>query len=397
MAINFLTPDQISVQYLTHLKTLKPEVDTSQTDSDWYIRSRVVGGVVSGAYADQRKIADDAFPQSARRDALAKWLQLLFNSDFKQPTQSSGTAAVTGTNGSVIPANTQFLYNPNGNTYQSTAVVTLVGTTGEVPITSIASGQDQNLLKDAALVISSPPSGINSAAVALTNIGGARNLETNEEASARVLARLQNPPAGGNEADYKAFAKAADASVIDVNVIRFIFGLGTVGLIVTAGTTDIDAAVTNGDPVIRTPSAELIQKVNDYVDAINPLTDCVHTFGPNVIYVPAVVKVRYAEGDDDTIPAGQTLTQKQLVQREMRRAIYKTPPGGRRFGSQGFVLASELEEVLDAGLSAPPYTEGNFAQILVDRQVQDLSTSGPNFALGVRDMAEPGAITVMSF
>lgn len=397
MAIKFPTPTELGDQYLTILKSLKPEVDISRQDSDWWIRSRVIGGLMSGMYADQLKISLDAFPQSARREALERHLDLYFGSGFIQATNAVGSIGVTGTNGSLVPAGTEFLYSPNGNTYQSTAAVTLVGTTGSIPVQSVAAGQDQNLLSGAALTIPSPPSGINSGAVALTAISDGRDVETNEQAAERILNRIQQPPAGGTANDYATWAKEADPSVTEANVIRFIYGLGTVGVVITAGTTDIDTAVTNGDPVVRVPSAPLIAKVKDYIDAKNPLTDCVFVEAPQVVYVPVTIRVRYLEGDDNTVPAGQTLTQKELVQREVRRAIYKTPPGGRLFGSTGYVVASEIEEVVDQGLSANPYTVGNFAQIIVDRQVENLAPSGVNLMLSPRQIAEPGTVSVVSF
>ena len=395
--IVFKTPDEIGDQYLDILKILKPEVDISKKDSDWWIRSRVNGGVFSGVYADLRKISDDAFPQSARREALGRQLQTYLNDDFKQPEQSVGEVGVTGTPGSVIAVSQQLIYGPNGNAYQVSSAVVLVGASGVVPVVSVASGQSQNLLAGAQLTFSSPPAGVNALAVATSDFSDGRDVETNEQASQRILERLQSPPAGGTEADYKAWARAADNSVVDVNIIRFIFGLGTVGVVITAGTTDIDAAVTAGDPVVRVPSAGLVEDVQDYIDALNPLTDCVHVLGPAVVTLDVSVKARYATGDGATIPPGQTLTQEELVQREVRRAIYKTPPGGRRFGSQGFVVASEIEEVLDAGLSAPPYTQGDFAEILVDRQVQDLSATGPNRLITAQEIVEPGQIIVESF
>lgn len=398
MAIEFKTPDQIGDEYLRHLKTLKPEVDIDREDSDWWIRSRVVGGVLSGMYQDQRKIADDAFPQSARRDALEKHLITYFGSGFLQATPAQGNVSVTGTIGSVIPAATQFTYTPNSNVYQSTTLVTLTATTGLVPVESVDTGQAQNLLGGASLTLPSPPSGINSLAETVTpGLTDARDEETNEEASQRILDRLRFPPAGGTAKDYEGFAKAASASVVDVNVIRWIFGLGTVGLVITAGTTNVDEAVTNGDPVIRVPSDALIQIVQDYVDAVKPLTDCAHVLKPAVVTADVTIRVRYAQGNGSTILAGQTLTQEQLVQREVSRAIYKTPPGGRRFGASGFLLASEIEESVDAGLSALPYTVGNFGEILTDRQVLDLSATGPNRLVLDREIVDPGIITVLSF
>jgi len=401
VAILFKGPSAVGQEYLEQLKALKPEVDIKRTDSDWYIRSRVVGGVVSGAYADQRKIADDSFPQSARREALEKHLIKYFGAGFNQATKANGSVGVTGTIGSSLTISTQFLYEPNGNTYEATQTVVLsdaIGggnASGVVAVSSINTGQAQNLISGASLTISSPPAGITSPGISTTDISDGKDIESNEEASARILNRVQMPPAGGTANDYKNFAKEANASVSDANIIRFIYGLGTIGIVITAGTTDIDTAVTNGDPVVRVPSSALITQVQDYVDSVKVLTDCVYILTPSVVTLDVTARVRYATGNNLTIPDGQTLTQKELVQREIKRAIYKTPPGGRRFGSSGFVVLSEVEEVLDQGLSAQPYSVGNFAEILVDRQVDNLSATGINLYVGSQDIIEPGVIQVV--
>lgn len=405
MAIEFKTPSEIADQYLTYLKGLKPEVNISQQDSDWWVRSRVVGGVVAGAYADQRRIADDAFPQSARRDALARHLDLYFGSGFKQPTQSTGFAGVTGNTGTVYTVGTEFLYEPNGNVYQANEQVTITTViapgvaSGSVPIQSVAAGQNQNLLVDAPLKLTSPPGGSQTAAITISNISDGRDVETNEQASQRILDRVRFPPAGGTKEDYRQWAIAANDSVIDANVIRFIYGPGTVGVIVLAGTTDIDAALNNDVPIIRNPSQALVDIVQDYIDARKPLTDCAFVMGPTNKSVDVTVRVRFFDGGLNTIPAtqlsGQQLTQEELVIREVKRAIYKTPPGGRQFSGSGFVVCSEIEENIDSNLSAEPYVLGNISSILVDRQVDNLSASGPNLMMLPNELAEPGTITVV--
>lgn len=398
MAINYLTPDEIADQYLLYLKNLKPEVNTSQTDSDWWIRSRVIGGVFSGIYADQLKISNDAFPQSARREALERHLFTYFNEGFRQATQAVGnvlaTASATGT---TIPAGTQFQYNPNGNLYTATETVSFIdATTASVPVISVATGQDQNLLEGASLSLPSPPPGINSTATVFgANISDGRNVESNEEAAARILRQIRTPLAGGKVADYIQFALDADPSVTSANVLRFPFGFGTVAVIITAGTTDIDAALDAGDPIVLIPSDELVQTVQDYIETQNPITDCATVLAPASTVQDVTVYVRYASGDNSTILSGQTLTQEQLVQREVQRAIYKTPPGGRILGASGYVVASEIEEVIDSNLSSTPYQIGNIAQILIDRQVADLSPSGANRLLLGNEVAFPGTITVV--
>lgn len=402
MAVEFKTPEQWASQYRTFLKGLKPDLNVDQQDSDWWIKSQVLGGLFSGMSQDIRKVSDDAFPQSARLEALKKHLFVYFNSELLPAQQAEGPVAVTGNTGATLTVGTIFTYSPNGNTYQSTETITLtdeivVGTaTGEVNVQSVNTGQNQNLLEGASLVVSAPS--INSNAVVFgAAISDGRDEETKEEASLRILNRLRQPPAGGNENDYKTWAKEADASVVDANVIRWIYGPGTVGLVITAGTTDIDTALDNGDAIVRLPSQTLIDQVQNYVDAVKPLTDCAYVQAPRVVNVDVTCKVRFFDGDANTVPAGQTLTQAQLVQREIKRAIYKTPPGGRQFGSTGFIVASEMEELIDFNLSANPYTLGEKFQIVVDRQIQNLSATGINLIILDDEIAEPGTITIEEF
>lgn len=397
MSINYKTPQQIADQYLLWLKTLKPEVNTSQTDSDWWVRAQVVGGVFSGIYADQKKISDDAFPQSARREALEKHLNLYFDEGFTDATQALGNVLVSGATGSIIPVSTQFQYEPNGNLYTATSTVNFgSAATASVPVLSVSTGQNQNLLEGAELSLPSPPAGVNPTAIVYGgNLSDGRDIETNEQASARILAQVRTPLAGGKVSDYEKFALDASTSVTSAKVIRFPFGFGTVAVVITAGTTDIDTAIDNGDPIILTPSAALVQAVQDYIETKNPTTDCAFVIAPAEISIDATVRVRFASGNASSILTGQTLTQEQLVQREVRRAIYKTPPGGRNLGGSGFVVASEIEEVLDLNLGADPYTLGNYAEILLDRQVDDLSASGANRMILANEVAVPGVITVI--
>lgn len=395
MAIDLKTPDDIADEYLTHLKGLKPSVNTAQTDSDWYIRSKVVGGLISGVYADQRLLASDAFPQSARREALERHLETYFNEGFSEATAAVGNVKVTGTLGSVVPENTEFLYEPNSNVYLSTSAVTLSAASGVVPVQSVNKGQDQNLLEGAELTLSSPPAGIDSTAVVYGgNLSDGTNDESEDEAAARILARIRTPLAGGKVTDYQQWATDADPSVVSANVVRFPFGLGTVGVYITAGTSDIDTALDNGEPIVLNPSDALINKVQEYIETQNPVTDCVYVSGPNLLPVDVTVRVRLVVGDLSTIPSGQTLTQEELIQREVKRALYKTPIGGRKFGTSGFVVASEIEEVIDLALSSSPYTIGT-QQLLSDRQVDDLSATGANLMILGNQQPVPGTITII--
>lgn len=395
------TPSQVADDYLTQLKALKPDVNISQTDSDWWIRSRVVGGVVAGLYADQRLIANDAFPDRARHDAIARFLNLYFNSGFISATQALGNVTVTGNPGTNVQQALQFVYPPNGNTYQSTQVVVLPAATGGqvtglVPVQSVNSGQGQNLLAFASLTIPSPPAGLLSTAIVDKNgLADARDAETDSEARARIVLRIRQSLSVGRVSDYIQYSELADPSVTSASVIRYAFGLGTVAVYITSGTTNIDEAIDQGQAISVIPSNALVAKVQAFLDINSPVTDCVTVLKPVVATQDVTVNVKYLSGTGSTILSGQTLTQDQLVQREVKRAIYKTPVGGRVIGASGYILASEIEQTIDAKLSDESVVVGSIP-ILLDRQVLPLSLSGYNRGLLSSEAPTPGIITVVS-
>lgn len=396
------TPTQVAQDYLDELKSLKPSLNTDQTDSDWWIRSRVIGGVVAGIYADNRSISNDPFPQSARHDALRKLLFTYFDAegtgDFLPATTSQGSVSVSGNPGQVLSQGLQAIYLPNGNTYsvQETTTLDAVVGTGLVPFESIGTGQAQNLTASAILNFPSPPSGLNSIAiVASGGMADARDPESDTEARARILVRIRLPLSVGRVSDYEQYAKLADPSVVSASVSRFPYGLGTVGVYITSGTTDIDAAVDNGDAISVIPSDQLVETVQAFLEVNRPVTDCVTVFKPVAVAINVTVTVKYAQGTGSTILSGQNLTQDQLVIREVSRALYKTPVGGRILGTSGYVVSSEIEETIDLKLSAGPVVEGSIP-ILLDRQVSPLTVTGANRSLVANETPIPGTITVIS-
>lgn len=392
---NILTTSEVASDYLDELKSLKPSVNKDQTDSDWWIRSRVTGSVVAGVYADQRLIANDAFPQRSRHDAIQRALDLYLQRDFLPATQGIGNVAVTGNPGQVVATNLQLLYTPNGNTYLSQASVTLdaIAGTGVLPVLSVAAGQNQNLNSGALLNIPSPPVGLLSTAVVSGDISDARNPETDTQARAAILERIREHLSVGRVSDYIQYSKLGDNSVVSASVARFPYGLGTVGVYITAGTTDIDAAIDDGVPINIIPSDALVDKIQDYLDINRPVTDCVTVLKPIPSPIDVTLGVSLFQGTLDTILSGQTLTQRELIEREVHRALYKTPVGGRLIGISGYVVASEIEETIDLKLSAEAPVAGSIP-ILLDRQISPLSVTGYNRSLLPNETPIPGIITI---
>lgn len=392
------TPAQVAQEFLTQLAALKTDVDISLSDSDWYVKAQAMGGTMAGIYSDQSLLANDPYPQSARTSALAQHLQTYFtapNNVFLPSQSASGFLGVTGDVGTVVTTAVIAQYLPNGNTYQFASGFTMATTSALVPVVSVNTGQDQNLLSGATLTIISPPAGLNSSSVASGDFTQGRDQETDAEAAARILAFIQSPPAGGTQADYIRWAQEASPLVTNASVMRFPNGFGTVGVVITAGTTNIPVAIENGDPVVVVPTQTLIDAVQAYIDSVNPITDCATVYAPTTVPINVSVSAWFAQGDATTVLPGQTLSQGQLLTNAVLLAIYQTPPGGRIIEGQGYVVKSDIEQEIDQQLSAEPFETGSLP-VLNDRYVSALSLTGPNFSMSPVSVAIAGTITVVS-
>lgn len=122
------------------------------------------------------------------------------------PTFARATLAVTGTTGMVVPAGTA-LTRTDGQRYLTDASVTLVAGAAAPTVTAVTAGALPTLTAGVALTFESPISGVNSATAAATNLADGSDQEGTESLRARLLARLADPPQGGDPADYVAWAK----------------------------------------------------------------------------------------------------------------------------------------------------------------------------------------------
>lgn len=397
------TPSQIADRYLANLKVMRPGINTDQEDSEYWVRSRTVGGTVAGAHADVRKVSNDAFPQSARHEALEQHLILYFGAGFNPATQSQGFVGVTGSIGASIITGQVLQHQATGYEFKVTSDFTFVAASGALAVQSVLTGQEQDLSAGAELSFNPPVASVNTIGVILPasssnlteGLTDARNAESDDEAVARILTRVRNKLRGGARADYEQWAIDADPSVVSANVLRFPFGLGTVQVVITAGTTDIDNAIDTGTPISLTPSLALLGTVLTYVRGLDPLTDCISVSGPNPIGVDVTVRARFVSGTVATVIPGLGITQGQAVEREIQRAIYKTKVGGYKIGNSGYVMKSHMEDTIDTNLSANGISVGLKQQILIDREIDDLAASGPNLLILGNQLPLPDTITVL--
>lgn len=352
MAITIKTPQEIAQEFRDNLKALKPELNTDQVDSDWNVKSQVIGGVVAGVYSDLNKVSNDAFPQSARMEAVDSHLQTWTGAGLRSAQTASGEISVSGTDtGITVFVGTQFIHEPTQNVYTSTQEVTIAGLIGSIPVVSSVAGAAQNLSAGAELTVQSPPLNLLATGVTLTGIGSGADDETTAEGAARVLQLIRSQKRGATESDYIAWALAADASIKYANFVRFPYGIGTVGVVVASGSSDIDAEVDSDETVSFAVSAGTVTAVQSYIDAINPATDTLTVIPIQEVPATVSVDVIFVSGDKDTIVPDAGVSQGQLLKREIQRALYKSPIGGYTINT-GFakILFTDLEEQIDINL-----------------------------------------------
>jgi len=202
-----------------------------------------MAGIASGIYGDQSKVYNDSFTSSARIEAL-----LLEGEDYNIP-RLPATAAdgqqirIFGTNGTIVsPGDLSFMYSSTGVLYTNTTGGTISGGQLDVKILCEVQGQIGNITAPDTLRIISPPTGVLLSANIIVSVADGADIESIDSYRARLLSRKQNPPAGGNQADYPLFAFSADPSVRSATIKDLAVGLGTVDIYITTGTTDIDSA-----------------------------------------------------------------------------------------------------------------------------------------------------------
>lgn len=405
---NFLTPSEIQSQYLTYLQSIKPSINTNDSNSDFVIRGNVFAGLLSGLYGDQAKVDGDTYFSTARPESLSLHGLDLGIAQQQATSATSNGVTITGTNGTIVnPGDLTLLYVSTGIFYTNTTGGTISGGSLIVSIVSNTTGTIGNVTAPDTLQIVSPPSGINTLATLTVSLADGTDLESTDSYRQRLINRLQQPPAGGNANDYMNFAFAADPSVRTALVRRFGRGLGTVDVYITTGATDIDTAVTQGLPIVRVPGSTLINTVQAYMNQNAPLTDCVGVFGPTenpqnvTIKVDLAANITLSTVPSDSVNNPLGLTVQQLIVREVGRALYKVPVGGWQIPgfSNGFVVASYIEQNIDFWLSSETDTATGLPigiiPVLADRQVQPLNGSQTNMPLSGNVIVAPGTIAVV--
>jgi uncharacterized phage protein gp47/JayE len=141
----------------------------------------------------------------------------------------SGQTAPGGTNGIVIPAGTE-LRATSGQKYDTDADATITGGVATLAFTAQVAGADGNDDPAITLTFTSPIAGVPATVtVGADGITGGADEEDDDDLRERVLARKRQPPHGGADFDYEAWALEV-AGVTRVWSFPQYQGVGTIGV-----------------------------------------------------------------------------------------------------------------------------------------------------------------------
>lgn len=253
-----------------------------------HILSRVVAGAVHGLHGHLDFISRQIFADTAEVEYLDR-IGGLYGIDRTEAEYATGDVTFTGTNTTNIPSGT-VLVRSDGAEYTTDALATISG--GEATVAVTASNADEASNSDAGVVLNlaSPISGVDSEATVETDgLTGGADEEDDDAYRARVLSRLSNPPQGGSDADYEAWALEVPG-VTRAWVYPLEDGAGTVTV-----------RFVRDDDADLIPDAGEVSDVQDYIDERRPVTATVTVAAPTELpvdyelsVVPDTAEVRAA-------------------------------------------------------------------------------------------------------
>ena len=274
---------------------LQADVESRLPGVDPALRRSLVGAIVravAGAHHEMYGylawIAEQAFPDRAGSEELARWAQIWGVSRIAAAA-ASGTVTVTGLDGAAIEAGTVWRTGA-GQEYVSTARSVISSGSATVQVRARTAGAAGDAEAGQVLTLVSPISGVLAGATVVSIAGGA-DVEGDDSLRERLLARIQAPPAGGAARDYVAWALAGHSAVTRAWVRPRASGLGTVTVY----------AMTDGATPTGVPGQAVTSAIQSYIDARRPVTAVVTVVAPTA--VPLALTIRSLTPDTTAIRA----------------------------------------------------------------------------------------------
>jgi uncharacterized phage protein gp47/JayE len=328
MGFNVQNYEQIRDAILRDVANQNPQAAVG-ADSDFRLRAAASAAAIEGLYQYQAWLARQILPTTADDDIVEQTASL-YGLSKKAATAASGTIRFSGAPAANIGVGVE-CKSSDGAAYVTTAAGTIpAGGSIDLSVSASLPGLAGNQAANTPATLTSAPSGVSSSATIIAMSGGTET-ETIAALLARLLDRLQQPPAGGNKYDYIRWA-------LDVPGVTQAFCYP-----LRRGAKTVDVAVlSNGAP----PSAALLTQVQSYIDDVRPIGGDFMALAPQPVAVNISATL--------TLRSGMLLATVTARAQELEAAYFSTlNPGDTAYKSRIFSLLSDIDGVIDVVPLAP--------------------------------------------
>lgn len=277
------------------------------------VLNRVNAGLSAGEHQHLGWLANQIIPTTADEEYLLEYARMkgIYR---KQPASAAGIATFEVASPTTIPENTK-LQDDQGQVFVVTQNVQVSAGTADVQIEAEQEGLDGNIAVGTKLSLVSAVLGVKPTATVKSMSGGA-DIESLDSVRARLLFRVQYPPAGGAPHDYVRWAKEV-AGVTRAWCFERYQGGGTVGV---AFVLDELSSIL--------PTEQDIAKVKKYIEGhLNLETGQYEGMPANVelfVFPPVLQSINLTIR---LVPA--TVALKQSVESTLKALFAQTGLGGR--------------------------------------------------------------------
>lgn len=232
------------------------------------VLGRAEAGTAHLLYGYLDWVAKQVMPDTAESEYLERW-SAIWGIRRKPAEFANGSVTFVVIADSAIPAGT-IIQRQDGIQYRALAAATVAGTTATVSVQAVLTGDDANMLAGGRVKLLSPIAGVQAAGtVAAGGISSGSDVESDDRLRERLIARIQQPPQGGAEADYVQWGLEV-AGVTRVWPYPMQLGPGTVTVLF----------VTDDDPSGIIPSPAKVAEVQAHIDTVRPVTAEVFVAAP---------------------------------------------------------------------------------------------------------------------
>jgi len=301
------------------------------------VLSRVISGVSHGLHGFVEWLSLQVIYDTAEAEFLERWCSI-WGVSRNAAAAATGTVTFAVQAGAVIPAGT-LLQALDGVQYETTADATVAAPTATAPVVAVIAAAAGNRVTGQSLSMVSPVVGVQATATAGELSGGA-DVETDDALRARLLARIQQPPHGGADYDYVAWALEVPG-VTRAWCYPQELGLGTVTV---RFVRDNDASMI--------PDSGEVATVQAYIVARRPVTAQV------TVVAPVAAPVNFSiSGLTPATAAVKAAIEAELADLLLREAV----PGGTILLSHIRAAISAATDETDFTLTVPSANVTNVA------------------------------------